>query len=322
MLNFLRQRWFLIALLAVLAGGMFWWRPLKPLASVIPRDAIVASVMLLMALPMETAAMWRALRRPGPAWLASAINLGLAPPLGWLAGQLLPPELAIGLIVTTLVPCTLAAATVWTRRAGGNDAVAILVTIITNLACFLVVPAWLRIFVGTGAGVDLDYSALMLQLVILVVAPIVAAQLLRQWKPLAAKVTRHKTPLAVMAQVGILSFVFAGAVRCGEEVQNASGSQLLSAGNVSLMIMLVVAVHLSLLAIGLVTARGLGMSRPDSIAVGISGSQKTIMVGLFLALKFGAAAILPMVAYHAAQLLLDTIIADWLRERGASRQSA
>jgi hypothetical protein len=39
------------------------------------------------------------------------------------------------------------------------------------------------------------------------------------------------------------------------------------------------------------------------------------MVGLFIALKFGPAAILPMVAYHAAQLLLDTVIADWLREK-------
>jgi sodium/bile acid cotransporter 7 len=279
--------------------------------------------MLLMALPMETAAMWQAVRRPGPAWFAAFINLGLAPPLGWLAGRLLPPELAIGVAVTTLVPCTLAAATVWTRRAGGNDAVAILVTIITNLACFLVVPAWLRLFVGESAGdIQLDYGELVLQLVLVVVSPIVVAQLARQWRPLAVWVAQHKIALGVCAQIGILSFVFACGVRCGEEINRASASSLFNVGNLGLMIVLIVTIHLALLAFGLNAARALGMSRPDAIAVGIADSQKTIMVGLFIALKFGPAAILPMVVYHATQLLLDTVIADWLRERGPKTPAA
>ena len=47
------------------------------------------------------------------------------------------------MIVAATAPCTLASAAVWTRRAGGNDAVAILVTFITNATCFLVTPFWL-----------------------------------------------------------------------------------------------------------------------------------------------------------------------------------
>jgi sodium/bile acid cotransporter 7 len=87
---------------------------------------------------------------------------------------LLEGELATGVIVAVTVPCTLAAATVWTRRAGGNDAVAILVTLITNLACFFVAPAWLRLLVGTAA--EVDYRALVIQLALLDVLPIAAAQ--------------------------------------------------------------------------------------------------------------------------------------------------
>jgi hypothetical protein len=37
----------------------------------------------------------------------------------------------------------------------------------------------------------------------------------------------------------------------------------------------------------------------EEFAVGISGSQKTIMVGLFLALHFGATAALPIATYQA-----------------------
>ena len=71
MLAFLRYRWFLIALVAVLVGGMFWWRAFQPLTERIPRNAVVAAVMLLMALPMETAAMWQAIRRPAAAGLVT-----------------------------------------------------------------------------------------------------------------------------------------------------------------------------------------------------------------------------------------------------------
>jgi len=317
MLAFLRHRWFLLALIAVLTCGMLWSKRLAPLADQFPRKPVVAVVLFLMALPMETGAMWQAVRRPGPAWLAAAINAGLAPPLGWLAARVLPEELAIGVVVATVVPCTLAAATVWTRRAGGNDAVAILVTMMTNLACFLVIPFWLRWLVDSGANASdaLNYGDLVLQLALLVVLPIVAAQLLRQWRPLGVWATQQKRVLSNLAQVGILSYVLVGAIGCGQEIHTINDGRILSVTNVALMIAVVVIVHLALLVVGLRTAGALGMSRPDAIAVGIAGSQKTIMVGLHVATLFGALAILPMIAYHAAQLLLDTLIADWLREQ-------
>ena len=57
----------------------------------------------------------------------------------------------------------------------------------------------------------------------------------------------------------------------------------------------------------------------DAIAVAFSGSQKTLMVGAYIALAVGPLAILPMVAYHAAQLIVDTLVADWWRARSESQ---
>lgn len=316
----LQQRWFLLALVAVLVGGMGWPASLAPLAAAVPRSAVVAVVMFLMALPLQTSVVWGAIRRPGPAWLAALVNSGLAPPLGWLAAWWLPHELATGVIVATSVPCTLAAATVWTRRAGGNDAVAILVTMITNLACFLVVPAWLWLLVG--AKVSFDYSGLIWQLVLLVVLPIVAAQLLRQYRPLGGWATRFKAELGNVAQIGILSMVFVGAVGCGQRIHEAANGQALTLRNVVVMLVGVAVVHLVLFVVGMSAARTLAMSRPDCIAVGIAGSQKTLMVGLYLALQFGPLAILPMVGYHATQLIIDTLLADWLRRPAIAAQPA
>jgi sodium/bile acid cotransporter 7 len=300
---------------AVLVVGMAWPDAIAPLVDRLPRTAIVALVMLLMALPIEARTMWDAARRPGAAWLGSFMNAAVAPPLGWLASHVLPIELAVGVIVAATMPCTLAAATVWTRRAGGNDAVAILVTMITNLACFLVAPFWLRILVGergAESGV-IDYRELMLQLALLVVVPIVVAQFARRSPRVAAWSGRRKALLSELAQIGILGMVLVGAVGSGQRLQELGDDPALRAGAMLLMVAVVAVVHLTLLFAGFHLAKAQGFLRPEAVAVGIAGSQKTIMVGLYVALAFSPLAVLPMVAYHAAQLIVDTLVADWWR---------
>jgi solute carrier family 10 (sodium/bile acid cotransporter), member 7 len=310
MLAFLYRRLFLIALVAVLLGGMNWPVTLEPVADWLPGNALVALVTFIMALPLETSALWRAIRRPGPAWLASAINGGIAPPLGWLASRVLPLELAAGVILACTVPCTLATAAVWTRRAGGNDAIAFLVTAITNLSCFIVVPAWLVVLLGVHAGVDI--GGIAYSLVVMVVLPILAAQALRQWRAIGAWATTHKKGLSRIAQFGVLLMVFSSAVKCGRQLQALPSDSAVTPSSIVAMTGVVTAVHVLLLLLGASASRALGIPRGDAIAVAFSGSQKTLVVGAYLAKSIGPLAILPMVAYHAVQLVLDTIIADRL----------
>jgi sodium/bile acid cotransporter 7 len=109
--------------------------------------------------------------------------------------------------------------------------------------------------------------------------------------------------------------VFVGAVHCGERIASLEHDSIVSAGNVALMIVAVAGVHILLLVLAFGVSGLLRMPRADSIAVAFSGSQKTMMVGAYLALAVGPLAILPMVAYHASQLVVDTLVADWLRPR-------
>jgi sodium/bile acid cotransporter 7 len=95
-----------------------------------------------------------------------------------------------------------------------------------------------------------------------------------------------------------------------------------SPGNIALMIAAVTVVHVVLFLLGLFLAGALQFARADSLGVAFSASQKTLMVGVYLAMAVGPLAILPMVAYHAAQLIVDTLIADWLRQRPAGGDSA
>lgn len=315
MKQFLANRWFLLVLLGVLAMGFGFGERLGPWFELVPTGWVVAATMFVMALPLELKTMWRAFRQPGPTLLAVAINMFVMPPVAYLCAPLLGGELGAGLIIMATLPCTMASVTVWTRRAGGNDAIATLVTIITNLGCFLITPAWLKLLTDTETTLPL--GELVLRLFQLVVLPIVLAQLLRLSRPIARKAATHAKGLGVLAQCGILAIVAQGAVGSGFEL--ARTEQGLPVVLWLTMIFLVVAIHLAMLWLGFYGARLLGMARPEQIAVGFGGSQKTLMVGLDLGLTYyGSLSILPMVAFHVCQLLIDTVVADRLRNQAPS----
>jgi sodium/bile acid cotransporter 7 len=59
--------------------------------------------------------------------------------------------------------------------------------------------------------------------------------------------------------------------------------------------------------------RACGYPRADQIAMGFAASQKTLTVGLLMAIALNAS-ILPMLAYHILQLFADTLIADAYRK--------
>jgi solute carrier family 10 (sodium/bile acid cotransporter), member 7 len=320
MTPWIRRHWFLAALAGVLVAGVVGHERLAAVAALMPQDPMVASVLFVMALGLPTRAMWGAIRRPTGAVLAITINLGLVPPLAWLAGRMLDPSLAVGMVVAATVPCTQASAAVWTRRAGGNDTIAVLTTMGTSIACFVVTPMWLEWLVGLSGESGQGFGRLVTRLALVVAAPIVAGQLCRGIPPVRHWATRHAHGLSLYAQLGILSMVFVGAVECGKQIAGLGTGLEPLAGDLVAMIVLVAAVHITAWYAGFFAGGRLGLSRADCIGVAFAGSQKTLMVGLAIAIEFGGLAALPMVAYHFEQLLIDTILADRLRaagERGA-----
>lgn len=318
MVGFLKRHWFLVSLTAVFILGFCFPEFFRPFAEAKTlRSLIVASVLFLMALTLDTKSITASIRRPWPALLAAGVNVVLLPLVAWLLSQLLSGDMKTGMLVTAAVPCTLASAAVWTRRAGGDDTVSILVTAITNITCFLTVPFWLYVTTGSKMS-EADQADLMrmpLRLGALVVLPMALAQAMRISQTIAMWATEKKPVLGKLTQVGILSMVLAGATYCGLKMADTAGWANLS--SVPFMCLIAASIHLLVFFFGFRLAQLCGFARPQTIAVGIAGSQKTLMVGLDIAISyFGGLAILPMVAYHFIQLTADTLIADKLRSRG------
>src|SRR5262249_39993853 len=137
---------------------------------------LLAGVSLfLMSWCLEARSLVAAVRRPLPALWALVISFGALPGPAWLAGHLLPQDdLRVGLLLIASVPCTLASAVLWTRRAGGSEATALVVTLLSACTAWLATTAWLAL--GTGMGIALDPS-MMTDLVLVLIVPVGLGQL-------------------------------------------------------------------------------------------------------------------------------------------------
>jgi len=318
------RQWFLPALVISLAIGFGltnWVRPIAEIA--ILRSSITAFVLFLMGLTLNAHSIARSIRKPGPAMLGIGINTFLVPLLALPALWLLSPEMAGGLIVTALVPSTLASAAVWTRKAGGDDATAMIVSVVTNLACFLVAPLGLWLILGRVT--EISARDQIISLAAWVVLPMILGQITRRFL-LSQWAGKHQTGLATLAQCGILVMVCFGSVASADRMREPdpgqagtpiraeisgeaiSGSRT-TMGPAAILAVggMAISIHLISFFVAIAVSKRLGHERATQIAVGISGSQKTLMVGLQIALDCGVS-VLPMIIYHVGQLMIDTVI--------------
>jgi sodium/bile acid cotransporter 7 len=311
MIAFFSRQWFLIALISCLALG-------PPLASWVPgelvgswvKSTLVFIVMLAMSLGFEIKTLADSLRNPMAACLGVAISFGLMPVAAFgvarLAQTLLGPDLASGLIVAACLPSTLASGAVWTRRGGGDDSVAILVTLITNLSCFVIVPFWILTLLGKTASLPLQST--IVNLLGVVVCPILLGQTIRVQRATRVACRNYKPQLSLFCQAGILIMVWISSVNLSQlPGKNSEPTSLMP---VLLTLLLVIGLHGGGLIVGWFASQFVGLRREQQIAVSISGSQKTLMVGLKLTSDFGVS-LLPIILFHAAQLILDTLVVDW-----------
>lgn len=323
-MSWIIQSWFLLSLLIVLPAGMTcgWftteeWRDAT--AGQIHPAAMTVVILFLMAFSLDSSRLREAFRTPAPVVWGTVVNIGILPLMTWpIAASFSLPDFGLGLMLAAVVPCTLATASVSTRQAGGNDAVSLLVTLLTNFLSVVLTPYWLRWTIAIEA--NLDSNAIIYRLALTVLLPTVAGQVLRLATRLAWFAARHRWSIGITAQCLVLVVVGKAAIEAGGRLQSQDTwppavefvGLLCACGGL----------HAAAMLIAEVGARCFRVRRVDRIATVFAGSQKTLPVGLLLAAMPAVTGgnslpliTFPILVFHAMQLIMDTAIADLIAKQ-------
>src|SRR4051794_33963976 len=256
MLTFLARRWFLLLLVSGLCVALLRPAWLRPAAEAVPMPLVVALSLFSMSVALEGRRLWLALGRPIGGARGVLISLVILPLLAIAVGPFLPlVDLRVGLLIMVSVPCTLSSAVLWTRQGGGDEAMALLLVMLTNGAGWLVTPFWL-----TTAGplaVALDVRGLMLTLLLVLGVPVVAGQLLRLVRGVPAFIARWRVINSVVSRLLVAVTLIAAAVLAADRAGSLTLIQL------GASIVACLGVHLTGVFLALEVGRLLGIGRGD-----------------------------------------------------------
>ncbi|MFE5036681.1 bile acid:sodium symporter family protein [Streptomyces sp. NPDC056683] len=231
------------------------------------------------------------------------------PVLGMAARGLVPVLLTHplyqGFLFLTLVPSTIQSSIAFTSIARGNVPAAICAGSFSSLIGIVLTPLLAAALLGnSGGGFSADS---IVKIVLQLLVPFVAGQLLRRW--IGDFLTRHKRILGLVDRGSILLVVYTafseGMVRgIWHQVSVVRLAGLLAVEAVLLAVMLLLTWY---------GAKALGFGRGDRIAIQFAGSKKSLASGLPMAsVLFGAhasLAVLPLMLFHQMQLMVCAIIA-------------
>lgn len=305
MSELLTRYWLAGAIAATVALAFLLPGPARILPETFAIDIGVVVIMFLGSLKLEPRRFKEAAARGHLVLLSLVAVFALSPVVSLGLGSLLgfeSHEDQLSVLICSAQASTLTTAIVLTEVAGGDVALAMVITVVNNIATVGLTPLVFRLL--GGAEVDVDYPAMILGLALKIVAPVLAGQLARLW--LKQWVERHKRKLSVASQLIILMYIYAGV--------GAAMGRLSEAGPLLLgrVIGLAAALHLAMLLLSALIARLATRGPGSRAAFVLCSSQKTLPVaimiwkGHFPGLMVGP---LVAVAHHMLQLIADSVTA-------------
>jgi len=224
---------------------------------------------------------------------------------------LLTPDtelLWMGIFYVAALPSTVSSSVVMVSIAGGNIPAAIFNASISSLIGVFITPLWMSFLLTSTTG-HYDLTGVIGKLALQVILPVILGLLLNQ--RLGWFAARHKAALRYFDQFTILLIVYTAfcesfALHSFEKISIDD-----------LLWLAALMLGLFFLVFGLITflSRFLNFNREDRITALFCGSKKSLIQGSVMAnvlfpVSVAGVALLPIMIYHALQLIVASIIAQ------------
>ncbi len=315
----LKFDWFLMGMMA--AVGLAWAFPRAGapggwLHPEIVNKIGVALIFFLNGLSLSFIAMKAGAMR-WPVHVAVQATTFVIFPLAGLLLMMAPeswvsPELAIGFFFLCAVPSTVSSSVVMTAAARGNVPVAVFNATLSSVIGIFATPLLVGWRLHTEGGA-MPLDKVILDLVLWLLLPLIAGQLVRPW--LAEWAWNNKKPIARVDRSTILFIIYTSycdSIMRG--IWSGQGDAVIAAAVGSLVL------FYGIFHVVSAIARAAGFNSADRIATIFCGSKKSIAAGVPMAQLIFAGdprlglILLPLMIYHPLQLLICGVLAGrWAR---------
>jgi sodium/bile acid cotransporter 7 len=223
----------------------------------------------------------------------------------------------LGIFYMAALPSTVSSSVVMVSVAGGNISAAIFNASISSLLGIVLTPLWMNLFINSSAFPLSDLSGVILNLCLQVLLPVLAGLALHRRVGFLAE--RFKNQLRYFDQAIILLIIFRAF--CDSFLNKMFDGY--SFAELALLASLMLILFFLMVAIMQMLSVWIGLSREDRITMIFCGSKKSLVQGavmgqvLFPEATAFAIVLLPLMLYHALQLLAGSILAQRMARREA-----
>jgi len=306
--EFIRKRWFLLALAAVCAVTLIDTSEVvadlgKWVKSRRGADAVIFLIFLCSGLVLDAVQIKKGIQDFKGTAVALVIIFIIAPLLAY-ASTILPmdPGISIGLFLVAVMPTTLTSGIVMTVAAGGNMAHALLITLLANGLSVFTIPLSLGLLLGMGGGggsVPIDKGKMMVQIAFLVLVPLFIGLMAKPKSRATAAFLQKGVPVFNQCMILVIVWMALSGAR----------DAVLSGGAETLYVLVLSFIfHGALLVSAFVSTHlfHLGPGRRESVI--FMGGQKTLPLSILLQTtlfpEYGLALAF-CVIHHFVHLMMD-----------------
>ncbi|GAB4025213.1 bile acid:sodium symporter family protein [Spirosoma koreense] len=226
----------------------------------------------------------------------------------------------LGIFYVAALPSTVSSSVVMVSIAEGNLPAAIFNASISSLIGVFITPVWMS-FVLTATNGQYDLAGVIGKLTLQVILPVVLGLILN--RRLGWVATQYKSELRYFDQATILLIVYTAF--CESFARHSFESLSLT----DLIWLAALMLGLFFLIFGFITVLGrlLKFNREDRITALFCGSKKSLVQGSVMAnvlfpATIAGVALLPIMIYHALQLIVASIIAQSMAVRNRETKPA